>query len=52
MRDCLRLAGRRTTRDLDSATGGTAAIRRLEAAPVSPDTTFPTRTAPETEPVR
>jgi len=50
MRDCLRLTGRRTTRDLDSVTGDAATIRRREATPASPNNTLPT--SPETETVR
>ncbi|WP_405947637.1 hypothetical protein OG588_14460 [Streptomyces prunicolor] len=47
MRDCLRLAGRRTTRDPGPVTGGTATTRRRKATPASPNSTFP-----ETETVR
>ncbi len=50
MRDCLRLTGRRTTRDLGSVTGDTATTRRREATPTSPNSAF--LTSPETEPVR
>ncbi|MFG2781449.1 hypothetical protein ACGFY7_26825 [Streptomyces prunicolor] len=52
MRDCLRLAGRRTTRDPGPVTGGTATTRPREATPASPNSTFPARTSPETETVR
>ncbi|MGW0836104.1 hypothetical protein [Streptomyces prunicolor] len=51
MRDCLRLAGRRTTRDPGTVTGGTATTRR-KATPASLNRAFPARTSPETETVR
>ncbi|MFD4557236.1 hypothetical protein ACFWP5_23460 [Streptomyces sp. NPDC058469] len=51
-RDRLRLAGRRTTRDPGSVTGGTATIRRRKATPASPNNTSTARTSPETETVR